>query len=600
MIARSNLPWSYPDRIRSLLFVVSCLLAIGFGFFFISPDRGGRLIIHGGYYYVLVVFALWLLVIGRVVWPERNACIGWLRGNVATVAFLISATAFAVWTDSFSHKLLFDDYVLQGSAWHMHVTKEVATPVRAYDFNGTWQAITTFLDKRPYFFPFLVSALHDLTGFRLENVFVVNVALSFVVLASVFTIVRLLTDRRGPALLAVALLATLPLFGQNATGASMEMLNLAMIAVLLMTAIFFLRRPDEDRLSVLVLGTILLAQTRYESVLFVLPAAAVIVFGWVRERRVFLSWPAMIAPLLLVPYAWHDRFVSSKEYLWQLRQGEESRFATKYLAGNLEGARAYFFSTSPEQSNSLYLWLLGLGGVGWAIVCLWRIRREWWHPRLRAALPVLLFGLTIVANLGLLMFYYWSKLNDPVAARFALPLFLVFSIVAGWLVSSLVGKGVPALRIATIGLALWLMVFAAPAFAHRLYTERNLVMHELDWEVEEIRRLQPSVFVITSKATLPYLLREIPALNTNIAPLRAEQIAWHMREGTFREVLVSQIIRPSSAQGEMVVDPEDQLPDSFKLETIAMKRFGARWSRISRVTSIDRESGAPQPPSALR
>jgi hypothetical protein len=75
-------------------------------------------------------------------------------------------------------------------------------------------------------------------------------------------------------------------------------------------------------------------------------------------------------------------------------------------------------------------------------------------------------------------------------------------------------------------------------------------------------------------------------MNTNIARLRAPQIAWHMRHGTFREVLVSQTIRPTSAEGDRVVDPEDELPDSFQLEALSEKRFGARWVRLSRLTRI--------------
>ena len=112
-------------------------------------------------------------------------------------------------------------------------------------------------------------------------------------------------------------------------------------------------------------------------------------------------------------------------------------------------------------------------------------------------------------------------------------------------------------------------------------------MHELDWELDLLTRRQRPNFLITAKATLPFLLEQIPTLNTGIARLRAPQIAWHMRQGTFREVLVSQIIRPTSAEGDPVVDPEYELPESFHLETLAEKHFGTWWIRISRVNAID-------------
>ena len=62
------------------------------------------------------------------------------------------------------------------------------------------------------------------------------------------------------------------------------------------------------------LGTVLLAQSRYESVLFVGSAAVVIGAGWLRAGRVFLTWPALIAPLLLVPYLWQNRVLSAMRF----------------------------------------------------------------------------------------------------------------------------------------------------------------------------------------------------------------------------------------------------------------------------------------------
>lgn len=110
-----------------------------------------------------------------------------------------------------------------------------------------------------------------------------------------------------------------------------------------------------------------------------------------------------------------------------------------------------------------------------------------------------------------------------------------------------------------------------------------------------MRRQPGPVLVITSKATMPYLLHRISAINTPVARARGAQIAWHLRAGTFREVLVAQILRPTSAQGDAGVDPEDELPPEFKLQPIDRKRFGMRWIRISRVTAVEVE---PAPANA--
>ena len=504
----------------------------------------------------------------------------------------------AVGTDTFAHKVLFDEYVLQGTAWHLHLTKEVGTPIRAYDFSGTWLAVDTFLDKRPYFFPFLVSLVHDLTGYRTGNAYAVNVAAAVVALAALGWLVVALTGRRGPAWLAIAGLATLPLFGQAATGASMEMLNLAMIAAVSVAAVLYLRAPDDDRLGFLVLGAVLLAQTRYESVLFVAPVAVVVLLGWRRAGRALLPWPALVAPLLLVPYAWHDRFVATRPALWQLREGETSRFAWRYLAGNLEGAVNFFLSTSPLQANSLWLTLAGGLGLAWlAWRCLAARGGAGGPGGTVPGVVVLLTGATVAANLGMLMFYYWSRLDEPIAARFALPACLLLAVVAAWAAHGLDGRGWPATRVAAGALAAWVLVWGAPAYAHRFYTDYNLVMHELDWQVAQLEARPPGTLLITSKATMPFLLRRIPAVNTVLARGRADQISWHLQQGTFREVIVSQVLRPLPAPGEVILEPEDELPERFRLEPVAEKRFGGRWVRLSRVTGIEPAPTAPSTPT---
>ncbi len=588
-----------PNRRRLLLFAASAVAAVAVGFRLVTPAQAEPWIVHGGYYYIFAVFAAALIYGRRVLSARKAAWQPWLRRPGWDGAVLALGLAVAVGSDQFAHKVLFDEYVLQGTAWHLHATKEFGTPVRAYEFAGTWLTTDAFLDKRPFFFTFLVALVHDLTGFRLANAFAVNVGCAAVCLGLTLWLVRGLTGRAVAGRLAVLLLATLPLFGQNATGASMEMHNLAMIVVSLAAAVLYLRAPDNDRLALLVLTVVLLAQSRYESVIFAGPAAVVGLIGWARAGKILLPWPALIAPLLLVPYAWHNRYVDTKPVLWQLREGDTGRFGLHYLAGNLEGALNFFFAVSPGQPASLALTVAGLAGLGWA---LWRWARRsrepgggWtrWTPEQGA---VALFGAGIAANVALLLFYYWSRFDEPITARFALPGCFLLAIAGGWAIGRAADRWPAAPRYAAFALGAWVLVWGAPAYARRLYTVQNLVMHETDWELEQVMRRPGPVLAITSKATMPYLLQRIPAINTTMAGPRAAQIAWHLRQGTFREVLVAQVVRPTSARGEAGVEPDDILPPEFKLETIDRKRFGTRWIRVSRIVAIDvkpAEPGAP-------
>ena len=349
-----------------------------------------------------------------------------------------------------------------------------------------------------------------------------------------------------------------------------------------------------------------------------MPTALVIVAGWLRAGRVILTWPAMFAPLLLVPRVWHQRFLDSSPLLWQLHDGETSRFGAKYLAGNLKGAWNFFFSFSPELPNSFYLSALGVAGLGWSLVCAWRWSRASRRgtdvglglmERAPATFVLVAFGAGVAANLWLLMFYYWSRLDDVIAARFALPACLVLALLAAWLVGRLdehlltrvrrrLGEG-GATRFAALGLGAWVLVWGVPATARRLYTSQNLVMQEVEWEHDELVRRHGRLLFVSNKSTLPFVLWRIPSLITGVARQRGDQIRYHMKEGTFTEVIVSQALRPTSPEGGWGVDPDDLLPDNFHLEPIAQKRFGGRFARLSRIVAIDetpaKKDPAPSP-----
>lgn len=593
-------------RKRLLLFGLSGLLAVVVGWVTVTSREAEDLIINGGYYYMLGLFSLSVFFACRLARSRRAVWSAWLRRPGWPALAIAGATAFALWSDPFQHKVLFDEYVLQATAFHMHVTKEIGTVIRAYDFNGTWLPIDTFLDKRPYFFTFILSLVHDLTGYRIVNVFFLNAALTAAFLSLAYWFGRELTSRAG-GLLAVVLLTTMPLFGQNATCAGMEMHNLTMLVLVMCLALLYLRAPDEDRLALLCLGTVLLAQSRYESVIFVGPVAIVVVAGWRRVGRVLLPWVAMVTPLLLIPYAWHNRYVSSAPLLWQLGEGQTKRFSTGYVAENLQAAFDFLFSFNHTLANSWYLSGLGCAGLAYFLICAVRWLRR--RPALTAEQTVAtLFGAAIAGNFVMLFFYYWSRLTDTIAARFALPICFLFALLGAVLVRRL-DRRWPATRLALLGAGVFLLVGALPAMAHRFYTVENLVMKEVDWEHDLVvtRAPGPRLF-ISNKSSIPWVLWRIPSLIIGVARQRGDQLRYHMAQGTFREIIVAQALRPTTPGGKFGVDPDDVLPDNFRLELLAEKRFGGRMARLSRLVAVDpappvlEKNGTklPAPPATLK
>lgn len=568
---------------RLALFGVAAVTAVYLGFIGLGVDTAGMLVKRYAYYVILLTFALWVAALWRL-WVRRapGGDIG-RRELLAAGAVIGLFSVMAVTAEPFRSKVLYDEFVLQSTAFNMHYFRDTATMVRGYNILGTFLSLDNYLDKRPNFYPFLISLVHDLTGYRPANAYALNAALYPLTLGLAYYLGRRIARQWG-AFLAVILLGSLPLLGQNATGSGMELLNFGMILAVAALGGAYLRQTDATRLSALVLGTVLLAQSRYESALYVLPAAAIILVGWWKQQRVILSWPAVLAPLLFIPFALQNKVLNNTRWMWELKATQESRFSPQYLGKNLQSAWDFLFSPTQQFANSLPLTILGFLALGWLG---WHLLRTRPAPRVADGdrLALFMLGLAALANTGLVMFYYWSSFTDPMASRFSLPLHLVFVFAIVTAGVSL-GRRWPVLRVGLTAVALLAVVCATSRFAQPLYSHTG--GDEIEWEKRFVAARPPGDrLILTNKSTLPWLLLKMPSILVGRAGLVADRMQYQLQQDTFREILVMQSYRPTTADGDHQLVPDDRLPKGFEVEFLAERRFGTKLTRISRLVAVN-------------
>ena len=574
--------WSRPE-FRLGLFGLTAVAAVYFGFIGWAPETGGMLVKRFGYYVLGLTFGLWLVALWELS-QQRRGALGlssrerWGAGLAIGLFTLLAFNA-----EPFRSKVLFDEFVLQSTAFNMHYFRDTATMVRGYDILGVFVSTDNFLDKRPNFYPFLVSLVHDFTGYRPANAYWLNAALLPMTLALAYYQGRRLAGQWG-AWLVLLLLGSLPLLGQNATGSGMELLNFFMILAVIALGGAYLRQPDHVRLSALVLGALLLAQSRYESAVYVLPVAVLIGLGWWRRGTVIISWPTVLAPLLLVPCALQNKVLNNTRWMWELKADQETRFSLDYLDKNWAGAIDFLFSTTQRYANSLTLSWLGcaalVGLIGYSLR-----QRAVLRALAEDQLALVLLGLGVIGNTGLTFFYYWASFNDPMASRLSLPLHLVFAFaVVG--AGGLLARRWSGVRTILIGLALLAVVTATSRFAQPLYSHTGI--DEIEWEKRFVLARPPGDrLILTNKSTLPWLLLKIPSILVGRGQLMAERLQYNLAAGTFQEVLVMQTFRPTTAEGDHQLPLADRLPKNFTLEFLAERRFGTRITRISRLVAVD-------------
>jgi len=579
--------------VRLLLFGFVAVASVYVGFVLPSVAQAGRFVQHCGYFTMAATFAWAVLAWARIAptwWAGRPQLTR--RELAALFGTILALTLIAVLTTPYTYKVLYDEFVLQATARNLHEIREVGAITRGYEIEGVYRGVSSYLDKRPIFFTFLVSLLHDLTGYREGNAFALNTALMPAILALVYLLARRFVAH-GAACVAVVSFGAFSLLAYNATGAGMEMVNLAMLLLTVLLGAFYLEAPDEPRLAALLLNAVLLAQSRYESALYIAPTALVVLEGWRRAARPILPLAAILAPALLVPYALHNVFLSGTPSLWELREGEEHRFAWHYAQNNFPHAIGFLFNFSGLMLNSWWLAVAGLPALLWATL---RVARRWreWSAAPGPVVSLVIFGGAICGGLTLLMFYYWGELDDPIVARLSLPFCALLALALAWTAGNL------PLRWRRMGVAVGiggaLVAYASTGLrANAMHWQLNVLMREIEWEAETIDALPPARrLVITNKSALFWVAREMPAVHIPRARWRDAQVKFHLDHHTFDEVIVCQGLRAVGPDGGFQIDPVDRLPDSFVLEPIVERRWAGRIARLSRVVQIRLAPPAPR------
>ncbi|MEI6106769.1 MAG: glycosyltransferase family 39 protein [Opitutae bacterium] len=584
------------DR-RLIFFLLSTALAVVFGFLVFTSEQSLQAVIYGGYWAMLLLTLLFGWSLFKVARDIVAAGIDWRHMPRWPVALIFGCGLLLLVHETYGFKILMDEVMLLGTSMSMHLDKTALVPMRGHDIQGGFQLLAGQLDKRPLFQPFLVSILHDLTGYRPENVFALNTALTFLLLTLTYLTGCRISGRAAGAV-AVLLMTSLPLLAQNATGGGFELLNLVMILSTLLLGMRYLARKDEHTLEAFGLSGILLAQTRYESVLFLLPVALIILWVWWRQHRTTLTWVVMVMPLLMLPYAMHHKVFSARESSWEMasQPGYEQPFALKYVPDNIAHDLNFFFNTTGEHSNSLALSILGFLALPFFVLWVLKTLR-----RLAAAAPpqaaLAIFSLGFAAHALLMLGYFWGRFDDPVIRRLSLPfnLTLVIAIITVAAEFSFQGR---IWRILALFTGAGFFAYSLPAMARHDYSLDYYVGREMDWRREFIAAHPERDYLFIDNNSIIWITHQVSATPVLQALEHKDNIIFNLRNRIFTAIYVFQRYTVDPATNRLTLPAEDELGPDYQLETVWERRFTPLTvSRISRVLSVrDGATARPVPP----
>lgn len=584
-------PWREIPALWRVCLALGLLVAIGVIGAWVLPAETALLwLTRTGYWLILAAFALWVRALTQVL-PRAWRAFAWERTDRWGLLSIVLGGVILLVHEPAGFKILMDEIHLLGTSMAMHWQRAVFLPQQASEIHGIFELTSGALDKRPVFFPFLVSILHDVTGYRPENPFVLNSILTLVLLALSYVAGRALGGWKA-GVFAVLAWTALPLLGQNASGGGFEILNLVMILSTALLAGWYYRERDDWSLTALVFSGVLLAQTRYESPLFLLAVVAVVLLVWLEQRSVRLPWLAVLSPVFLLPVALLGRVFEARPGSWELasQPGVVRVFALENVPANLGHALVYWFGSGAEQPNAPLLSGLGLFAIVAAIALLPRVVRQW-RDQTVAVKTAYLFAGAVLLHLGVMLGYFWGKFDDPVIHRLSLPEHLLFAL-APLLVLTLLPQLRQGLNAVIALAALALVATGLPSMSRQATTRLYSPALDTAWRREFIRTWPEKDFLFIDQDATFWITHEVTATPVLQARLHPDAIAYDLRHRTFSGIYAFQRLDIDPVTGALTVKPGDDLGPAYELETVDERLFHpSLLSRISRVKSITPGAG---------
>lgn len=578
-----------PAFLKLAFLSLSSIITLSVAIVFMSHEQVSWWTRYGGYWMVLATTIAFGWFFIRIARKELHAGFSFNRHRWGILTIIV-CSIFLHLHEPHRFKVLFDEYVILSNSMRMHTDREVLVTGRAHYINSHLHLQEGFVDKRPYFFSFVLSIVHDLIGYRPANVFILNGFFTVILTTLMYAWCWQIGGVRYGCL-GVLLLISIPLVGQNTTGGGFEIMNASMLLLFMNAASYYLKQSKDEGLNFLITTAVLLAQTRYESILFLLALALIVLVKWISRREVSMNWFSAFSPVLLFPPILVNQVFLANRGFWQLSDPESNAFAVKHFVPNVEKALLYLFNYEEAWTNSFLISLLGIIGLVFMLVYAIRHYRE----MISKPGPYLVFYVTlffVFINLTLLMAYFWGQLNDPMVWRLSLPLHLIFVIsIILVLKEFLKNRRLP--NIIILLMVVYIIGFTTPANAKHEVTDGYVSSREVDWVTQYIRTETTEETLIIAESSIPIICHMRASTPMFLLNRRLRQLQFILDYRIYQEVLVLQRFKiDHETLEEIPLGREGQqgglLHEGILLETIKELRTRPHiFSRLSRIVGVN-------------
>lgn len=299
---------------------------------------------------------------------------------------------------------------------------------------GVQNILSDYIGKRPLIFPYALSIMHTAMGYRVENVFILNILVLAFFLYLTFSCMRFFFGNIA-AISALLLILSHPIVSLSATSGGYDLMSASFIFLCLLTVWFYIKHPSHITFRFMFMSFMILSNIRYESILyFVITLCLLGVFRFIKREHLKGRWLYVLSIILLLPLLW-QRILKFTEP--QLGIGEEM-FSVKHF---IENNKVFFNSLMRFDFHQPYATIIfWLGGIA-VVYLLMKIISNRFRAIDKGSIALMAITFAIIGSAWtVITSLFWSRCDDIVCARFYLPFCILFSIILSIGVSHLLKK----------------------------------------------------------------------------------------------------------------------------------------------------------------
>lgn len=427
---------------NQIVFGLSSIVAVFFPIF--SPSLANRIFCGSIWYLMTACLVYFAFAVGSF-WQELSAFFKRDGRRIGIcLAMVLGVLACSLFQMTVKPRIFDDEINLALSARSFSESRDPRYAVESFTGNDAAGALRTEWDVRPFLQPYLVSILHSVFGADLKNVLLLNEVILGLILAFTSILFVRSFDTIAAGAISALVATSQPALLLYAASGTFDMLALSMMVLSIFSLRQFLADPSPRTRRLLLASLILLAHSRFESILYA--AVTLACLGASKDIRAKLR-PSIGEGLFwftaFLPLVW-QRFLKSDSPV--LPPGT-SLFS---LSSALENNRALLESIT--RVDPLFPFLppvLMFGALCGFVLFLKKLRRD-----VAVGSSERLFWLIVVANAvaywAVITFHFWSRIDDPLVERHYLPLALSLSLCAAWGIVSGLKSNARLLRLALV------------------------------------------------------------------------------------------------------------------------------------------------------